>query len=264
MERPSLKQRQGTIQALDKRTPFFTTSWDDGSEYDLRVADLLIKHGIKGTFYIPIENIERKSDSLSKYKINEIGQNFEIGGHTYSHVPLTSLNARRAKQEIFDSKTALEDILGRGIKSFCFPHGCFVGDHIKMVRDAGFLFARTTGFLRIYSIKDMQNNLLHTTLHAYPHKYHTYFLSAFKRRDFEGLKIIFSNMKLIANLNRFSSALLNEIGWRGGVFHLWGHSWEIEKYRLWGMLELLFEVVKEIEGLTFCTNVELWRRYECL
>jgi len=27
----------------------------------------------------------------------------------------------------------------------------------------------------------------------------------------------------------------------GGVFHIWGHSWEIEKYKMWDELELFFK-----------------------
>ena len=30
-----------------------TTSWDDGSIQDLKLGELLMKYGIKGTFYIP-------------------------------------------------------------------------------------------------------------------------------------------------------------------------------------------------------------------
>ncbi len=34
---------------------YFTTSWDDGSIYDMRLAELLLKYGLKATFYIPLK-----------------------------------------------------------------------------------------------------------------------------------------------------------------------------------------------------------------
>jgi hypothetical protein len=40
-----------------KPPAYITTSWDDGHPSDLRLADLLHKHSLRGTFYVPPENI---------------------------------------------------------------------------------------------------------------------------------------------------------------------------------------------------------------
>ncbi len=37
-----------------KPATFITTSWDDGHPLDFRVAELLSKYGLRGTFYIPM------------------------------------------------------------------------------------------------------------------------------------------------------------------------------------------------------------------
>jgi hypothetical protein len=39
---------------VKKLETYITTSWDDGHPSDLRVAELLIKHGLRGTFYVPM------------------------------------------------------------------------------------------------------------------------------------------------------------------------------------------------------------------
>jgi len=45
---------------------------------------------------------------------------------------------------------------------------------------------------------------------------------------------------------------------RGGVFHLWGHSWEIEQERQWDRLEELLAVMAaNKDKLTIATNSEL-------
>ena len=37
-----------------KPSTCITTSWDDGHPLDLRVAELLAKYGLQGTFYVPM------------------------------------------------------------------------------------------------------------------------------------------------------------------------------------------------------------------
>lgn len=41
------------------------------------------------------------------------------------------------------------------------------------------------------------------------------------------------------------------------VFHLWGHSWEIEKYGMWEELEKFLEYVSSYSDVKFVTNKEL-------
>ena len=37
-----------------------TTSWDDGHPLDFKLAELLNKYNLKGTFYIPRSNAEHR------------------------------------------------------------------------------------------------------------------------------------------------------------------------------------------------------------
>ncbi|NQU77209.1 hypothetical protein HQ544_00775, partial [Candidatus Falkowbacteria bacterium] len=43
----------------------------------------------------------------------------------------------------------------------------------------------------------------------------------------------------------------------GGVFHLWGHSFEVEKYGMWKKLEKFFKYVKRSEDIECLTNLEV-------
>src|SRR3989344_6448243 len=66
-----------------------TTSWDDGHKLDLKVASILKKYSIKGTFYICPEDRElRKSELLSDREIVMLSKDFEIGAHTMTHLLL--------------------------------------------------------------------------------------------------------------------------------------------------------------------------------
>ncbi len=237
--------------------PIFTSSWDDGSIHDLRLADLLAKYNIRGTFYIPIKNKER-NDSLSPFQINEISKVFEIGGHTHSHAILPDISDRDAEVEIKDSKKSIEDIIGMKINAFCFPRGEHKKKHIEMVKDAGFLFGRTVGYMRTgNNILDRRRGLMHTTLQFYPHKPHTYFLSALKRRDLKALHLLSSNLIWGLSWKSLLDAIFLRVKDRMEVFHLWGHSWEIEEYDLWEELEEFLKKVKE-NDFVCKTNTELW------
>src|SRR5207237_6708341 len=81
------------VQSNNRRDPkmiYVTTSWDDGHKLDVRLAALLKKYGIKGTFYICPQDQEFKDeDLLSPQDILSISQDFEIGGHTITHPHLT-------------------------------------------------------------------------------------------------------------------------------------------------------------------------------
>ena len=97
-----------------------TTSWDDGTVTDLKLAQLLDKYGIKGTFYI---SRSQPDNLLQKQDIVAIDRQFECGAHTLSHRDLTTVSPLEAKREIEDSKTYLEDLLRHTVSMFCYPYG---------------------------------------------------------------------------------------------------------------------------------------------
>src|SRR5215469_1471877 len=103
-----------------------TTSWDDGHKLDIKLAKLLKKYGIKGTFYVSPKNHElSKKDRLSNAEIKSLSKDFEIGAHTMTHPHLTRIAPDKAFQEIKESKEYLESIIDKKVNSFCYPYGDF-------------------------------------------------------------------------------------------------------------------------------------------
>ena len=74
----------------------------------------------------------------------------EIGAHTVNHPILTSLADQRARDEIIESKSALEAITGRMVCAFAFPNGVpgrdYSSQHLRFVREAGFDSAVSTAW----------------------------------------------------------------------------------------------------------------------
>jgi len=72
----------------------------------------------------------------------------DIGAHTVTHPILANTAPDDAWSEIVESKRCLEAVLGRTVALFAYPNGRpntdYTSEHVRMVREAGFLGAVTT------------------------------------------------------------------------------------------------------------------------
>jgi len=240
-----------------------TTSWDDGNALDLRLADLLNTYGVKGTFYIPRKGRDR---SLSDEEVKQISNTgFEIGAHTLTHRELTTLSLSEAREEIRGSKAYLEDLLGREVTMFCFPRGKYDGRIIELVKEAGFTGARTVEAFTFLVPSDPFS--LGTTLQVFPFPFnvtdrgkinlHQNILYPFFRAC-RPLREIRSPVKGYLSFQGVAHVTLKHAEKIRGVWHLWGHSWEIEQFRMWRNLEKILAGLKNCKA-AYCSNGELLR-----
>src|SRR5262245_48889596 len=125
---------------------YVTTSWDDGHPLDLRVAELLAKHGLRGTFYVP-----RTSEygTMTVAQVRELSRAFEVGAHTLRHVDLSGATEHQARQEIAGSRAWLEDSTGAVCPVFCPPKGRYCRRDLDLIREAGFRAMRSVELLSV-------------------------------------------------------------------------------------------------------------------
>ena len=219
-------------------TLWVTTSWDDGYPLDIRLAELLDRYGVEGTFYVPIRSQLPVMDSVA---IRELARRFDIGGHTVNHQRLTQLNPEEARREIFESKQRLEGITGRRCAVFCPPGGQYSLGHLRHIHQAGYAGLRTVELMSVAYPSTCEGLvMLPATLQLYPHQASTYLKNACKRGRWNNLQTFFRHVRL-RDLVQTSEALLESLLSAGGVFHLWGHSWELEHSRLWEALEMILK-----------------------
>jgi peptidoglycan/xylan/chitin deacetylase (PgdA/CDA1 family) len=221
---------------------WITTSWDDGHPLDFRVADLLTKYGLSGTFYIPRA---AETEVMTGEQVRELSARFEIGAHTLDHVYLNGVSKGEANYQIAGSKKWIEDMTGAECKLFCFPGGKFDRDHLPMLQRAGFQAARTVEMFSLEFPRSYGNfMLMPTTLQAFPHSRLSYVRNCLARG-----RLVPMLRYLAGRGARTWMALAEQMARRaverGGVFHLWGHSWEIESTRQWKQLEELFAVLAQ-------------------
>jgi len=248
--------------ATSQKTILVTTSWDDGDCSDMRVAEALARHGLAGTFYLPVEPF-RAGRELSLAQVRELtAGSFEIGGHTVSHRSLPELSAQDQQREISDCKRVWEERLGRAIESFCYPNGRFNGNTVRHVEQAGYRGARTTRMLR--SSLQFSRFEMPTTLQAYPHPARAYLRNGLKGKNLSGLsQFALSQFALNAwrarNWVELGKAWFDRALENGGVWHLYGHSWELDQLNLWGELEQLLSYIAQRLGVQYVTNAGVCR-----
>ena len=70
----------------------------------------------------------------------------EIGSHTVTHPILTHTGGTRLRHELTESRSRLEQMLGRKVTLFCYPNGDVNGEVRREVERAGYTSAVTTRY----------------------------------------------------------------------------------------------------------------------
>jgi peptidoglycan/xylan/chitin deacetylase (PgdA/CDA1 family) len=219
-----------------------TTSWDDGHPLDARLADVLSRHGFRATFYVPVSNREGLP-VMPPADLRRLDQGFEIGSHTIDHCYLSSVGAVEARRQVRGGKEQIEQILGHEVSGFSYPGGHHTAEHRHLVIESGFEYARTTS--DFHRTSPVDPFITPTTIQFYPHTrdvYVRHFISRGGWRERTGL------FRVAMRPGDFMSRLrgmLDHVCVRGGVFHLWGHSQELERFDGWRHLETLLSYAAE-------------------
>jgi len=207
------------------------TSWDDGGEYDLKLAKLLKKYNIPGVFFVPTNSY------MGEKGIVELSKDFEVGGHTVTH-PQDLKRLERAEKyyEIEDNKVWLEDLCCYKLRWFAYPRGRYDNETMEIVRKAGFQYARTT--------------IVNTISRIYPYNYKVdTSLHIFDRNEYGGVNWFEFAKKYIKSADK-------DVWDKEEYLHIWGHSAELEVNGYWDKLEELFKWMKdnfEIENYKMLT-----------
>jgi peptidoglycan-N-acetylglucosamine deacetylase len=227
-----------------------TTSWDDAHRHDVRLARMLEEHGLKATFYVAPENQEfAKRDLLSSAQIRDLSQGFEIGAHSMTHRRLPTISEQEAAREIIESKAVLEQVIGKEIKVFCYPGGAYTKLHVQLVKDAGYQYARTVARHK-FTVEDPY--AAGTSVHVYNHGFGFDLWRTARFVKFQPIKV----MRCL-EWDALAKAMFDQVIKEGGIYHIWGHSWEIDEHDDWERLENVFRYISANPKVSYVTNGEL-------
>lgn len=238
--------------------PVFTCSIDDGHPSDMKTADLLHKHGLNGTFFIPIRNCEGDA-VISDAQIRDLGRRFEVGSHTFDHRYLKKVDIWQAYHQIADGKKRLEDLLGGPVSGFCYPGGRYCRRDVELVKACGFGYARTT--MNLCFEAGSRPFEMPTTVQFYPHDRAVYIRnfvgSGYWHKRMEGLRLAVANENWIKRLY----AMFDYACRHGATFHLWGHSKQVDELNAWHDLDaFLRHVAARVEAPDRVNNEQLAAR----
>jgi peptidoglycan/xylan/chitin deacetylase (PgdA/CDA1 family) len=228
------------------------TSWDDGDPQDLKVAELLRERGLVGTFYFPFLGYDGRQTLTPDHLRSLAAEGFEIGGHGMSHNVLTPLRSKEIAREVGICKKRLEDILGEQVRMFSYPLGRYNGVVVQHLKDAGYLGARTNRMLG-YKL-DFSPYEMPTTLQAAPLKKADYCRNALRSASPGRVLTYFARVIRAPNWVELGKSLFDLALRDGGVWHLYGHSWQVEEMGLWDDLKEILDYVSGREGVLYVTN----------
>jgi len=250
------------VQVADKKladtalTRIVTTSWDDGDPFDLRVAQLLAARHIPGTFYIPLKGHVEPGHRACRMSLPEMmdlnSQGFEIGAHGISQPNLAACDPKQLIVEVESSKKRLEDDLGKRVSMFAYPRGRHNGNVIAVVKRAGFSGARTTAMLGRQLLFDPFR--MPTSVQVYPHTRVDYFRNLGRAWDFRRTWAYALHLRCARTWVDLAKILFDSVQRNGGIWHLYGHSWEIDEFKLWDELAEVLDYVANRPDFTYLSN----------
>lgn len=121
-------------------------TFDDGYEDFYTDAFPVLKElGAKATLYVIADYLGNPA-YVSESQLWEMADSglVEIGSHTLTHAHLPRLSLERAKREIVDSKSKLQDIFNIKVETFSYPYGEFNDQVMADVISAGYTAAVST------------------------------------------------------------------------------------------------------------------------
>lgn len=204
-----------------------TFSYDDGREFDVRLAEIFDRFGARCTFNLNASNIGRER-YIDKAFVKELSLRHEVACHAYTHPFLERLPVDRIVAELIDDRKQLEDITGKPIIGMAYPYGTHDGDVRAALRACGIRYGRTTAATNAFNVPD---------------DYITWNPSCHHR----------GTLKLADSFLQKNAAL--------PLFYVWGHSFEFDSDGNWQLMEELLTRLSERDDIWYATNAEIYDYY---
>ncbi len=221
-----------------------TFSYDDGTTQDIQLIELLNKYGLKATFNINSEllnksgRLVRGGKSISHYKVwredlRDIYKDHEVAVHTLTHPNLTQIEDKdEIIRQIEQDRISLSSLVGYEVVGMAYPCGGVNND--DRVAD---IIKSCTGVKYARTISDNKSTRVQNNLYRFnPTFYHL---------DFE-------------EMTAFAKEFIESTPTEKQILYIWGHSFEMEYDSAnWVKLEEFFKTVSGKEDIFYGTNREV-------
>ncbi len=203
-----------------------TMSYDDGRDFDLRLAHLFDLHGIRGTFHLNGGKLDAEK-YLTLADVRDKFTHHEISCHSLTHPFLERISDMEVTHEILEDKRVLEGICGYPVRGMSYPQGTYSDKLIAQLRVLGMRYSRTTKATEKFSIpEDFME--WHPTCH---HK----------------------SPMLFELLEKFKA-----YKYPMPLFYVWGHSYEFDRDDNWELIEKFCREAGGLDDVWYATNIEIY------
>lgn len=221
------------------RKKALTLSYDDGTQQDIRLVQIMRQHGLKGTFNLnsgmyapegtvyPAEKVYRK---MTKSQATETfaGSGMEVAVHGMMHSYLEQLPFDLCLRDVLQDRENLEQQFGTIVRGMAYPYGTYNDQVIDCLGYAGILYSRTIDSTGDFA---MPTDWLrwNPTCH---HKH--------------------------LGLMDFAKKFVEEyVGRDPRLFYVWGHSYEFDANNNWHVIEEFAEYIGGREDIWYAANLEI-------
>ena len=208
-----------------------TFSYDDGSEFDVRLVSLFNKYGVKSTFHLNGINYTDITEEKAK-SLRKLYEGHEVACHTLRHGWPSRMPLQSVITETFEDRKILEGIFGYPVVGMSYPSGSYDKASIEAMKACGIVYSRTV--LSNFNFKIPDDFMeWHPTCH---HK--------------NALELCDQFLEKIDSI------------WSHPMFYIWGHSHDIKDEAGWEYME---EVLKKISGnekIWYATNIDIYNYME--
>ncbi len=225
-----------------ERVKAMTLSYDDQSDQDIRLIEILNRNKMKATFNIstglfspegkqfPSGQVCRRmtrNDAIKLYK----DSGHEVAVHGYSHSFLTQMPASSVTREVFADRINLETDYETDVRGMAYPFGdsSYSEEVANALRACGIVYSRMTSSTNKFRLPS-------DWLKWYPTCKHT-------------------DERLMELAKKFIADNTNK---EPRLFYLWGHSFEFEADNNWDVIEDFCEYVGNREDVWYATNIEIY------
>ena len=155
----NIENLEGTKKTDSFPTKILNITFDDGYKDNLTiVAPIMDELQLPFSVFITTDYLKKQLKYfLNAEELKELSSlpNVSIGSHAKSHVNLTQLSKNEIINEIRDSKSIIEDLIGKEVKMFSYPHGGVNKEIRDLVEDSGYKIAANSRFDTNKDIKDL-------------------------------------------------------------------------------------------------------------
>ena len=222
-----------------------TLSYDDGCTDDIRFLDTIDSYGLKCSFNLVGEKVER-GEPLSVEFIKEriIGGGHEIANHGYRHRAQNKIRSIEGIRDIIDCRIALERAFGMIVRGMAFP------DHVINRFIEPDAYRRIKGYLGDLELAYVRSAAGDNDKFELPEDWHNWIPTAHH-----------DNPKIMEYIDKFVGMDVSRLyiaSRSPKLFYIWGHSFEFERKGNWEHLTEICERIAGKEDVWYATNIEIY------